>query len=490
MKISAYKILFVLVVFFFLITRLYRIADLPSSVYWDEASIGYNAFSIATDLKDEWGSFLPVHFRAFGEFKLPVYIYSVVPFVKVLGLNAFSVRIPAVIYSLGTLLLTYLLVSKITGKKWPGVLSGFILSVSPWFFIFSRTGYEATAGVFFLLLSVYLFLCNSKKLIIFFLGTVSIILSMYSYTSFRLISPLVFAMFLIRVIKLYFVNKSIKRNIYIPVLSLIIFLLSLIPIARLFLFDAGFGRAQTFALIPGFQQVYDLSGKPHLQITYNRSGHVDWKENISTIGANYLSHFSPNFLLWKGDANPRSQIPGHGQLYWIDIPLFILGIYAIYKKRSFIFLIPLLLLLLAPIPASLTRESPHALRSILAAPAFAMITSIGVWYIAEKINIKKFSVIFIAVISIIYYLSFELYAMDFVLKYQNLTLHDWQYDYKEIFMDKKESGVITDKYGQPYIFALYYLKYPPEKFRNEVKYNPVDKWGFSLVSSFDGFQFK
>ncbi|EKD90014.1 MAG: hypothetical protein ACD_32C00089G0001 [uncultured bacterium] len=119
-----------------------------------------------------------------------------------------------------------------------------------------------------------------------------------------------------------------------------------------------------------------------------------------------------------------------------------------------------------------------------------MITSIGVWYIAEKINIKKFSVIFIAVISIIYYLSFELYAMDFVLKYQNLTSHDWQYDYKEIFVDKKESGVVTDKYGQPYIFALYYLKYPPEKFRNEVKYNPVDKWGFSLVSSFDGFQFK
>ena len=50
--------------------------------------------------------------------------------------------------------------------------------------------------------------------------------------------------------------------------------------------------------------------------------------------------------------------------------------------------------------------------------------------------------------------------------------------------------IISDRYGQPYIFALYYLKYPPEKFRSEVKYNRADKWGISTVSEFANFEFK
>src|SRR4030042_2777959 len=110
------RFLLAIVLLFFLATRIYKIADIPPSVYWDEASIGYNAFAVATDLKDEWGNFLPLHFRAFGEFKLPVYIYSVVPFVKIFGLNAFAVRIPAVFYTLGILIVVYLLTKRITGK--------------------------------------------------------------------------------------------------------------------------------------------------------------------------------------------------------------------------------------------------------------------------------------------------------------------------------------------------------------------------------------
>lgn len=489
MKIERYKIFFALVIIFFFITRLYKIADLPASVYWDEASIGYNAYSIGVDLKDEWGDTLPLHFRAFGEFKLPVYIYSVVPFVKIFGLNALAVRLPAVLYSFGTLILTYLLVSKITAKKWPGVLSAFILSVSPWFFIFSRTGYEATAGVFFLLLSVYFFLLDSKKKIPLLLGTLSAILSLYSYTSFRIIAPLLLFFFLGRATFKHLVNKDPAKYLFPILLSVSVFLLSLIPIARLFIYDAGFGRAQSFALIPGFQQVYDLQGKPHFQITYDRTGSVDWKENVLAVVKNYFSHFSPDFLLINGDSNPRSQIPGHGQIYWIDIPLVILGIYAILRKRNLLFFIPLMLLVLAPIPASITKESPHALRTILAAPSLAMISAIGVWYLAEKFSVKKLSLALICLVSALYYLSFELYATDFVLKYQNRTASDWQYEYKEIFANQK-SGIVTDKYGQPYIFALFYQKYPPEKFRSEVKYNSVDRWGFSLVSSFNGFEFK
>lgn len=457
MKIPTYKIFFALVVLFFFITRIYDIADLPASVYWDEASIGYNAYSIATDLKDEWGETLPLHFRAFGEFKLPVYIYSVVPFVKMFGLNAYAIRLPAVLYSFGAVILVYLLISKITAKKWAGVLSAFILSVSPWFFIFSRTGYEATAGLFFFLLGTYLILFIDKRRFFLLAGIFSFTLSFYSYNSFRIIIPIWLVILFI-----YNFRKIENKKRYLGVMTIsgLLLLISLIPFYRLYKFDAGGNRLD------------------QVKITQK-----------TDFFKNYATHFSYSFLVKHGDSNPRSQMPGHGQLFWIDIPLIMIGIYAIYRKRNFLFSIPLLLLLIAPIPASLTKESPHALRSILAAPSFAMIAGIGVWYIAEKIKVKKFSILFIGVVSLLYYLSFELYAMDFVLNYQNKTASAWQYEYKKIYANQT-NGVVTDEYAQPYIFALYYLKYPPEKFRQEVKYNSPDKWGFSLVSSFNGFEFK
>ena len=449
------KIIFAFVLVLFLISRIYKITEIPVSVYWDEASIGYNAYSIATDLKDEWGVKLPLHFRAFGEFKLPVYIYSAVVFVKAIGLNEFGVRLPSVFYSLGTLIVVYLLTKKITKKEDAAILAGFFLSFSPWFFIFSRTGYEATAGLFFFLLGTYLFLLLDRNKFFILAATLSFILSFYSYNSFRIIIP-IWMVFLFA----YKFREFVKSRKYIVVLafSLLLFLLSLIPVYRLYKYDAGGAR---------FAEV---------QIT----SEMDFVKN-------YFSHFSPDFLFFKGDTNPRSQIPGHGQLYLFELPLILLGLIAIIKSKKILYFLPLATLIIAPIPAALTKESPHALRALLATPSFAMISALGVMYLRE--NIKKFSTVILLIIIAAYYFSFESYMVDFITKYSSETASDWQYQYKEIFANQK-SGVVTDKYGQPYIFALYYLKYSPEKFRQEVKLNPVNEWGFSKVASFDGFQFK
>lgn len=448
------KVIFTFVLIFFLITRIYKIAAIPASVYWDEASIGYNAYSIATDLKDEWGVTLPLHFRAFGEFKLPVYIYTVAVFVKAIGLNVYAVRLPAVFYSLGTLIAVYLLIKKITGKEGLAILADFILCVSPWFFIFSRTGYEATAGLFFFLLGTYLFLLLDKKKYFLLFSVLSFLFSFYSYNSFRIVIP-------IWLVLLYLYKfhdlRSLKKNWVLVLVSFLFFIICMIPVYRLYKFDAGGAR---------FAEV---------QITSKRKFLV-----------NYFSHFSPSFLFLKGDINPRSQIPGHGELYWIDLPLVLIGLFSIIKRRNFFYLLPFVLLLLSFIPAALTKESPHALRSLLAAPSFAMISTIGVGFLSERI--KKYKTIIFSIVIIGYCFSFGSYLFDFLTKYSVETASDWQYQYKQIFANQT-SGVVTDKYAQPYIFALFYLKYPPEKFRQEVKLNPVNDWGFSKVASFNGFQF-
>src|SRR5688572_22075680 len=126
------KLILFLIILVFLITRIYKIDEIPSTLYWDEASIGYNAYSISQDLKDEWGDFLPLHFRAFGEFKLPVYIYSTAIFTKVLGLNAFSIRLPAVLFSVGSLVLIYLISKKIYKSEATGLISSAFFATAPW----------------------------------------------------------------------------------------------------------------------------------------------------------------------------------------------------------------------------------------------------------------------------------------------------------------------------------------------------------------------
>src|SRR3990170_2437800 len=78
--------------------RFYQLGVNPPHLYWDEASLGYNAYTIATSFRDEHGEFLPLdRFIAFGDYKPPGYIYAAVPSILLLGLNEFSVRLPSAI---------------------------------------------------------------------------------------------------------------------------------------------------------------------------------------------------------------------------------------------------------------------------------------------------------------------------------------------------------------------------------------------------------
>ena len=324
----------VLICFLFLGTRLFRISEIPASVYWDEASIGYNAYSVLTTGKDEWGEFIPLHFRAFGEFKLPVYVYSVAVAVKLFGLNEFSVRLPAVLYSFGSLILVYLITKKITKSEISSLFSSFFFTISPWGMIITRVGYEVTSGVFFFLLALYTFFISLKKPKYFLLSMLFHILAIYSYNSFRIISPAFF------IVSSLFLLK--KKNLYIILTSLFILLLFFIPIYRLFRYDFGGLRYQAVGLQGPLADKGVLFAK------------------------NYLSHFSPKFLFVSGDANPRSHVPGWGEFYWISIPVLILGMISLAKNISTKYI--LFVLLLSVIPAAITKESPHALRSFLMFP--------------------------------------------------------------------------------------------------------------------------
>ncbi len=162
------NIIFLGIIFIAIIFRFYALGKIPLSLYWDEAAVGYNAYSILLTGKDEYGNLLPLLFRSFEDYKMPAYVYLTVIPVKLFGLTEFSIRFVSAFAGVIAVLLTYLLTrtlltqffnSKILGEQSNAIalLASFLLAISPWHLQFSRTGFEANVALTAVLAGLYFF---------------------------------------------------------------------------------------------------------------------------------------------------------------------------------------------------------------------------------------------------------------------------------------------------------------------------------------------
>lgn len=486
------SVLFSLIILLFLITRLYQITQNPPSLYWDEASILYNAYSIGLDGKDEWGEVLPVHFRAFGEFKLPVYIYTTVVFTKLFGLNELAVRLPSVLFSLGSLIITFFIIIKITKSKETALLGMFVFSIAPWLFIFSRSGFEVTAGLFFYTLGILLLLMDKYRKLMIIFSAIAFVLSMYSYNAFRVMAMPTFFIALGYVFLSNFgldyrkLLSCLKKYLFIIMVSLIIFGISLIPVLRLILFDTGFNRFQELSLFP-LVRIIDDGGGYEVKIIPPNGGWDYLGKNYLIFITNFINYFSPLYLLLNGDSNLRHQT-GRGLIYIVDYIFLIIGVLFAFKKRK-LFILPLIILIITVLPAALSNEPNHSLRSLPMLPFLCLFIAIGISVVVKRI---KYSLYFIIVA---YLILFSNYFIQFINSYPKNASQEWQYGYKQIFANYKDKFanynniIISDQYAQPYIFSLVYLKKNPNDFRRDVEYSDVNDWGFSTVKRSDKIYF-
>src|SRR3990167_2712527 len=106
------RIYLILIIALAFALRFWRLDSYPA-LNADEAAIGYNAYSLIQTGKDEHGNPWPIHFQSFNDYKPGFYFYLVVPFVKLLGLNEWSVRIPNALLGVATVYILYLLVKEL-----------------------------------------------------------------------------------------------------------------------------------------------------------------------------------------------------------------------------------------------------------------------------------------------------------------------------------------------------------------------------------------
>src|SRR3989339_382010 len=116
MKFSHKYLPTILILFAFLIGaffRFYKLGETPVGLYVDEASLGYNAYSVYKTGLDEYGKWLPVMFRSFSTFQSPIYSYLLIPVIHFLDLSIFSVRLPSAFFGVLSIPLLYLFVKQL-----------------------------------------------------------------------------------------------------------------------------------------------------------------------------------------------------------------------------------------------------------------------------------------------------------------------------------------------------------------------------------------
>ncbi len=499
MKLSKKSILFlVLIVFLAGYLRLFRIDTIPPALYTDEAGQGYNAYSIMLSGRDEHGSILPVSLRSFGDWKPPLPSYLIIPFMYLFGRSELSVRLPSVLLGIGSVIVLFALVRIFFEEEQfrtkAGLLSALYLAVSPWHILQSRSAMLVVVSLFFLILGIFLFLKSLKNRKPLILSATFFVLSVYSYYGMRMITPLFVLFLLVRY------RKELSALIKELVISAMLGFVLLLPLFAGFIRqpDVVFGRARTVSVF------YDRGVKLRQWelITQDDTGtstiisrffHNNIYMYSRSIAQRLLSHLDIKYLFMTGDLSQPFQIPNMGLLNFADLALLPLGFIFLFRKncKSRWFLV--FWIFVSILPAAFTFVTPSSNRTFNAVAVYAILAGLGSLYILQRTRFKLPTAL---ILSMCLIWSFNYFSRQYFLLLPQDHADYWNYGWKQVVeyvrgqQNKFDNIIVSDKFGMPYIYFLFYGKYPPDEFQKKaVRPYVADRFGFEHVDGFDKYLF-
>lgn len=498
-----YKIFLICIIILAASLRFYQLGSLPPSMTWDEAAWAYNAYSLSIDGKDEFGKFLPIQYlESFGDFKPPVYAYLAILPIKLFGLNEFGVRFPSAFFGVLTVFLTYFLVKRLfyqsKQKEILALFTTVMLAVSPWHIMLSRAAFEANVSTFFIIAGVWAFLGGvQEKKWYLVLSALFFSVSMYTFNTARIVSPL-----LVILLAFVFRTQLLQRKKEM-ILALILGAVLVMPTIPFLLSPQASLRYKEVNIFAGDtadkiikrtnQEIINDNNSTFSKIIHNRR---------AQFAVEYLKHYfdnlSPSFLFLVGDGNHKFSTHDVGQLYLVDLPFLLFGLYLLFKKREGYWWLIILWLLVGIIPAGVARETPHALRIETTLPtfhiiiAYGLVNSLNFLYALRLQRFLKKTVIICFIL--LYLLNIFNYLLGYYIHYSREYSEDWQYGYKtsvSFLSGQKENYdniFITTSLGRPYIYYLVYDKVDPVIFRKTQKVER-SAFGFVNVYAFDTYRF-
>jgi 4-amino-4-deoxy-L-arabinose transferase-like glycosyltransferase len=486
--------------------RFYKLDSLPPSLYWEEAALGYDAYSILQTGRDFHGASWPiVAFESFGDWKPSLYFYAVVPAIAVFGLNEWAVRVPSAIAGLVIVVGVGLLARKLGGPTAAEkrMLVGMaIAAISPWAILFSRGGWEsnlATALIVTGVTSFIYFIDLSRAqvthfsgrrepiaIFLFIIGVVGLCASMYAYHAARLVAPLLG----LGLICLWWVQNPVsflKRQARFLLLGAGLVLVVLMPILISLPSvetQQRFNETNIFAdlsLLQKSQQLQAAAGNTIMAgLVYHR-----YVINAQAMIQTYLSHFSLDFLFIKGDANLRHSIQFMGHLYHLEFVFVLLGVWWLLRQRQPYHVFLFWWLLIGIIPASITHAAPHALRILPTMPVWLLLVTAGIGALYEiKLEAWKkiqryiprmkhlpLSSLFAASLIIIYSVELLMFWRFYTKIYPNVYGGAFNDGYKQMILAVETEAknnpelpvVIMRSKGRPSVYYWFYTKTDPSR---------------------------
>ncbi|MDQ3008199.1 MAG: hypothetical protein M3Q81_01230 [bacterium] len=470
--------------------RLYQLGAVPHGLAWDEAAIGYNGYAIFTTHSDEWLQRLPLSFKSFGDYKAPFAIYLNGIFTYFLGMKIWVVRLPFALAGIAAVAGIMALTSEVLPaavvklkRQWLVLLSGIILTLSPWHFHYSRVAFESGIALSLLIWGVYFLLKvlaqtpNKPLLKLLYPLSASLLLSlsMYTYHSAKFMVPAT-----IGVLLLFFWKKTLHRqwHFWLFMTSILVFLIPLV-----------------------YDHIYGTGSSRMVQASVLNAGYSLPQILLMTLNG-FMAHLKLSFLLQGETINFRH---GDGQWGVLFITTFLmvgLGIFRwLHEVVSFVsskshtidsdnlkFLtFSLLWVLFGLTPAAIGVDLPHSNRALLALPGLIWLAIAGVDWLSTWLQQQPLNrtwkgsqgqanyLVKVVLGSLVLWsgLLSTSYFHHYFTEYASISADDFKDGYVEAMSEavKHEQGtaeyrkvdqiIFSSLNGQPYIYALFVRRTNP-----------------------------
>ncbi len=440
-------IIFIIILLTAIFSRGYRLSTLPVGIHVDEAGMAYDAYCLATNGTDRWLNHFPIYLENFGGGQSALYAYLAAIFVKIFGLNLISIRIPAFLLSIVTIIMVYFTTKKQLGVKSAQLVS-FLIVIMPWHIMASRWGLDCNLLAPMIMISICL-LINAQDIKGYILAGISFGITLYSYALAYLILPI----FLTLILLYMLYTKKIKLVNLIP-LGIPMFILAF-PLILMILVNNGYINE-----IRGFITIPKLAEYRGAEI-----GFSNIKNNIGFVKT-----------IFTNDGLTYNSLPEFGTVYNFSVILIILGAFIEFKNlifniknKKFELNTVMFLLVGTVIFCLMLTVGPNINKAnAIYIPMMFLIVSI------MKMFYKKIKIIFwiFMILFIVFFVRFEYF---YFYNYENIygTQQYFEKEYLEVLeyvnevYSDKEIHVLTST-AEPYIYTLFLNKISPEDFNNSL----------------------
>ncbi|MBQ3009026.1 MAG: glycosyltransferase family 39 protein, partial [Oscillospiraceae bacterium] len=461
------KLLFVAALLIGFALRLYGLGTIPGGLNQDEASAGYEAFSLLKYGIDRNGISNPVHLLAWGSGQNIAYTWLCMPFVAVMGLSVTAVRLPMAVVGCVSIVAFAVLVKEVWNERY-ALWAAVYFAVFPWHIMKSRWALESNLFPDLMLwgsVLLVLFIKRQKSSYLYLAVTV-LSFSVYSYGTAYMFMPLFMGMLWLYML----IRKKISAKQF--VMSAVLCVVLVMPI-------------MLFALI----NIYDLPQFSFMGFTVPKM----YQQRFSTVmrtGDNFMAGCITNLkefieiLVNQGDGLPWNSMEKYGICYRLFIPLIPVGAAVSFFSRKTENAVMNIWFICSILVIAVTDVNVNRANIVFIPLAYYI--SLAIAFIADRHRLLKPAMLCVTACLC------TLFCTTYFTQWAENIKHPFFYSYDKALETALQADTdriyISTGINQPYMLTMFYTEADPHIYI-ETAEKIYQYSAFESVKSFDKYFF-